>query len=36
MESAKIDENIELLENSYSKLYNLENAQLFEEITRAI
>ena len=36
MESAKIDEKIEILENSYSKLYNLENAQLFEEITRLI
>ena len=36
MESAKIDEKIEILEDSYSKLYNLENAQLFEEITRLI
>ena len=36
MESRKIDEKIEILENSYCKLYTLENAQLFEEITKAI
>ena len=36
IETAKIINKIEASENSYSKLHTLENAELFEEITRAI
>ena len=36
MDEAKLNEKIEILENSYSKLHTLESAQLFEEITKAI
>ena len=36
MATAKINKKIETLENNYSRMYKLEVAQLFEEITKAI
>ena len=36
MKTRKIDEKIEKPQSSYSQLYLVENAQLFEEITKAI
>ena len=36
METTKINNKIEVLQNSYSKPLTLENEELFEEITRAI
>ena len=36
MKTAKINEKIEALESNYSRMYKLEDAQLFEEITKAI
>ena len=36
MDETKLNEKIEILENSYSKLHTPEGAQLFEEITKAI
>ena len=36
MKTRKIDEKIEKPQSSYSQLYLLENAQLSEEITKAI
>ena len=36
IENTKLGEKIEALENSYSRLYMLENVQLIEEITTAI
>ena len=36
METAKINEKIEALEINYSRMNKLEDAQLFEEIKKAI
>ena len=36
MDETKLNEKIEILENSYSKVHTLESTKLFEDITEAI